>query len=94
MQDWNYFLKCWNLYKKSTGITGDTILSELLECCSEELDRDIHRVHYDIDTKSEKEILEAMKERAVIIENPVVAQVTHLNMKQGRVRRLGPGTLL
>ena len=83
MQDWAYFIKCWNIYKKSTGITGDMLKSELLECCDEQLDKDIHRIHPDIDTKEEKDILEAIKSRAVITENAVVAQVNLMNMKQG-----------
>ena len=83
MQDWIYFIRRWNVYKKSTGISGDMLKSELLECCDEQLDMDIHRIHPDIDTKEEKVILEAIKSRAVITENPVVAQVNFMNMKQG-----------
>ena len=83
MQAWAYFIRCWNVYKKSTGISGEMLKSELLECCNEQLDMDIHRIHPDIDTKDEKDILEAIKNRAVITENPVVAQVNLMNMKQG-----------
>lgn len=83
MQEWTYFLKCWNTYKKSTGITGDMIKSELMECLDERLDMDIHRIHPNIHNKEEDQILEAIKDRAVITENPVVAQVTLMNMKQG-----------
>ena len=83
MQEWAYFTRCWSVYKKSTGISGDMLKSELLECCDEQLDMDIHRIHPDIDTKEEKDILAAIKDRAVITENPVVAQVNLMNMKQG-----------
>ena len=83
MQEWAYFNRCWNVYKKSTGISGDILTSELLDCCDEQLDMDIHRIHPDIDTKEEKFILEAIKDRAVITENPIVAQVNLMNMKQG-----------
>ena len=83
MQEWNYFNKCWIQYKKSTGISGDILKSELLDCCEEQLDMDIHRIHPDIYSKEEDQILAAIKERAVIIENPVVAQVNLMNMKQG-----------
>ena len=83
MQEWSYFNRNWNVYKKSTGISGDILTSELLDCCDEQLDMDIHRIHPDIDTKEEKFILEAIKDRAVITENPIVAQVNLMNMKQG-----------
>ena len=83
MQEWTYFLRCWDTYKKSTGITGDTMKSELMECCEERLDMIIHRIHPNIHNKDEDQILEAIKDRAVITENPVVAQVTLMSMKQG-----------
>ena len=83
MQEWTYFLRRWDTYKKSTGITGDTMKSELMECCDEKLDMDIHRIHPNIHNKNENLILEAIKDRAVITENPVVAQVTLMSMKQG-----------
>ena len=50
--------------------------SEPMECCEERLDMDIHRIHPNIDNKDEEQILKAIKDRAVITENPVVAQVT------------------
>lgn len=90
LQDWTYFLRCWQLYKKSTNIRGDLMVCELLDCCSEELAKDIDRTHSEIDTMNEEEILTAIKERAVIIENPVVAQVTHMNMKQGAGEKIRP----
>ena len=60
MQDWSYFMKNWTLYKKSTSITGDMIITELLDFCDEELDSDIHRTYLD---KSKTEILAAIKDR-------------------------------
>ena len=42
-EDWNYFLTRWADYEEATGITGKTLILQLLECCDEKLRRDLTR---------------------------------------------------
>ena len=42
-EDWSYFSSRWTQYKKTTGLTGEDIMTQLLECCNEQLRRDHHR---------------------------------------------------
>ena len=42
-EDWSYFEASWKQYKQATGLTGDDIVTQLLECCTEQLRRDHHR---------------------------------------------------
>ena len=36
-EDWNYFKTRWNQYKTATNLQGEEIISQLMECCSEQL---------------------------------------------------------
>ena len=40
-EDWNYFLLRWNDYVEATKVTGKDEVLQLLECCDEELRRDV-----------------------------------------------------
>ena len=42
-EDWSYFKSRWDQYKKATSLTGEDLITQLLECCSESLRRDHHR---------------------------------------------------
>ena len=42
-EDWNYFDARWAEYKAATGITGRELVLQLLECCDEELQKDLTR---------------------------------------------------
>ena len=42
-EDWVYFLARWEEYKKATGLKGDDLIIQLMECCCESLRRDHHR---------------------------------------------------
>ncbi len=42
-EDWNYFLTRWADYEEATGITGKSVILQLLECCDEKLRRDLIR---------------------------------------------------
>ena len=42
-EDWRYFLQRWEEYKKATGIQGEELVLQLLECCEETLRRDLSR---------------------------------------------------
>ena len=42
-EDWAYFLSRWTAYKKATGLEGDDIIMQLMECCCEQLRKDHFR---------------------------------------------------
>ena len=42
-EDWVYFKSRWSDYKKATAISGDEIVTQLMECCCENIRRDHHR---------------------------------------------------
>ena len=42
-EDWSYFLTRWEEYCKATKLRGDEKILQLLECCEEQLRKDITR---------------------------------------------------
>ena len=42
-EDWAYFLSRWDAYKKATGLIGDDVILQLMECCCEQLRKDHYR---------------------------------------------------
>ncbi len=92
-QDWNYFTTRWIDYKTATRITGNEVLVQLLECCEEQLRKDLTQSlgSSPLD-KTETEILAAMKNLAIREENVMVARATLSTMRQERgesVRKFG-----
>lgn len=82
--DWNYFETRWTDYVEATAISGKTLIMQLLECCDEQLRRDLTRnTSGSLTSKSSKEILESMKKLAVREENPMVARAELHSMIQG-----------
>ena len=82
-QDWKYFETRWADYKQATNITGSEVIVQLLECCEEQLRRDLTRsVGSTLIQKTEDEILTAMKLLAVREENIMVARATLSSMHQ------------
>ena len=99
-EDWAYFLSRWDEYKRATALTGDDVVIQLMECCSEELRRDHHRTFPKVegDTATESSRLLQLKQLAVRKKNRAVNRVKLGTMKQdkgepvrkfcGRVRSL------
>ena len=83
-EDWSYFSSRWNDYVQATRVAGHDRIIQLLECCDEQLRKDLTRSHGSLTTKTEVDILAAIKTLAVRQENTMVARVTLLNMKQDR----------
>ena len=83
-EDWRYFTSLWESYADATKITGKIYNIQLLECCDEELRRDIHRTYGDLSAKPVKDVLEAIKKMAVQQENLMVARVKLHNMNQDK----------
>ena len=84
-EDWAYFESRWKDYVDATKVTGKDKVVQLLECCDEELRKDLTRnAGGSLANKSEKDVLEAIKKLAVRAENAMVARVHLHNMKQDR----------
>ena len=44
-EDWAYFMSRWEHYKKAANVTGDNVVTQLMDCCNEQLRREHHRRH-------------------------------------------------
>ena len=82
-EDWQYFTTRWKEYAAATKLAeGDKVL-QLLECCDEELRRDLTRTAGG--TLSEKtltEVMQAIQKLAVREENIMIARFTLHQMVQ------------
>ena len=84
-EDWSYFLSRWDDYVRATKVTGQDKIIQLLECCDEQLRKDLTRSNAgSLINKTEAEILAAIKTIAVRQENTMVARVALSNMRQDR----------
>ena len=81
---WSYFITRWGEYKSGTTLVGHDVVAQLLECCDEELRKDLTRAAgKSLINSAEKDVLTAMKALAVRSENTMVARVALSNMRQG-----------
>ena len=99
-EDWSYFKARWTHYKQATGLKGEDIVTQLLECCTEPLRRDHHRTFSADGTAAATEtaVLAELKQIAVCKRNKAVNRVKLSTLKQdkgepvrkfaGRVRSL------
>ena len=84
-EDWQYFKSRWNDYVRATKLTGTDKVIQLLECCDDQLRKDLTRTaNGTLAEKTEDEVLTAMRSLAVREENTMVARVTLQNMRQDR----------
>lgn len=84
-EEWTYFTTRWKEYRDGTKLKGADVVSQLLECCSEQLRKDLTRAAGgSLLTKTEKVVLKAIETLAVRRENVMVARVTLHNMTQDR----------
>jgi hypothetical protein len=82
-EDWSYFISRWNDYVTATKVSGKDKVIQLLECCDEQLRKDLTRTTGGTLTNStEEDVLKAMKRLAVRVENTMVARVALHNMHQ------------
>ena len=87
-EDWSYFISRWKEYKKATNLQGDEeIVSQLMECCTEQLRRDHHRTYLTAEqtnAATEDTRLDEIKKIAVSKKNVTVNRVKLGTMKQDR----------
>ena len=84
-EDWSYFTSRWTQYKKATGLTGEDIVTQLLECCNEQLRRDHHRTFSGAtETNDEETVIAQLKQIAVCKRNLAVNRVKVGSLVQDR----------
>ena len=82
-EEWAYFLSRWSDYVDATKVTGRDKVVQLLECCDEQLHKDLTQsAGGSLTGKTEDKVLKAIKKLAVREENTMVARVTLHNMRQ------------
>lgn len=84
-EEWSYFLTRWQDYAEATKVTGKDKVVQLLECCDEQLRKDLTRnAGGSLTHKTIDEVMAAIKKLAVREENTMVACVQLHNMHQDR----------
>ena len=84
-EEWSYFMTRWTDYAEATKVQGKDKVIQLLECCEEQLRKDLTRTAGgSLTNKTAEEVLEAIKKLAVREENAMVARVQLHNMRQDR----------
>ena len=86
-EEWDYFLVRWRDYVEATKVTGKDRTIQLLECCDDQLRKDVTRsigMGRTLTDRPEEEILTLVRRLAVREENTMVARVALHNMRQDR----------
>ncbi|CAB4041678.1 Hypothetical predicted protein, partial [Paramuricea clavata] len=84
-EEWSYFITRWQEYAEATKIQGKEKVIQLLECCDENLRKDMTRNEGgSLVDKTADEVMAAIKKLAVRAENIMVARVELHNMQQDR----------
>jgi hypothetical protein len=80
-EDWSYLLTRWQDYDKATKLTGKDKVLQQLECCDEQLRKDLTRnTGGSLTNKTVDEVTEAIKKLAVREENTMAARI-HLQQQ-------------
>ena len=84
-EEWSFFLTRWQDYVEATKVTSKDRVVQLLECCDEQLCKDLTRnTGGSLTNKTVVEVMAAIKKLAVREENTMIARVQLHNMKQDR----------
>jgi hypothetical protein len=82
-EEWSCFLTRWEEYKTATKLSGSDVVIQLLECCEEDLRKDLTRAAGGtLTNKPEVEVIRQMKLLAVRQENVLVARIELYEMQQ------------
>ena len=79
--DWKFFESEWRRYKRSTGLTGQSIMDQLWACASDNVKKRCHQSGA-TDLTSEDQLLEMMKKLSIKAQNNLVNVVEFLSMAQ------------
>ena len=86
-EDWQYFKSRWGDYVKATKLEGTDRVIQLLECCDDQLRKDLTtNAGGSLTGMTEEQVLQAIKTLAIREENTMVARVALHNMRQDRDR--------
>ena len=89
-EDWQYFTSRWGDYVRATKLEGTDRVIQLLECCDDQLRKDLARnAGGTLTGMTEDEVLKDMKTLAIREDNIMVARVTLHNMRQDRDEPFG-----
>ena len=84
-EDWQYFKSRWGDYVRATKLEGTDRVIQLLECCDDQLCKDLTRnAGGTLIEMTEEQVFEAIKTLAIREENTMVARVALHNMRQDR----------
>ena len=83
-EDWEFFLVRWREYKLATNIQGQQMISQLIECADNDLQKAIYRVYGSLADYTEENALKEIRKLAVKLENVLVARVDLHNLTQDR----------
>ena len=82
-EDWAYFKTRWEEYSLATGLDDNSKVPQLLECCDEQLRRDLTRAAGGtLASHTEDNVLAAIRKLAVREDNTMVARFALHNMQQ------------
>ena len=79
---WNVFISRWDMFKDGTALAGKETIQQLFQCCDEDLSEDILRCNKECTSGTEKQLLAAIKNLAVIPVAITVRRSELLSMKQ------------
>ena len=87
-EDWEYFLSRWSDYKNATNLSSGDVVTQLMECCCEQLRRDHHRMFVSASNQggsvTEATRLSELKQIAVRKRNKAVNRVKLGALKQDK----------
>ena len=83
-ETWAYFVQRWTDYKQATQLNDSDTVFQLLECCDEELRKDLTRTYGALASSGEETVLKNIKTLAVRKENVMAARVKLQQMRQDR----------
>ena len=77
----------WDIFKKGADAPTDHIVNQLCQCYDKDLEEDLFKHFEDISTIDEQELLQAIKQMAVI-STVSVRKTELLSMRQGHGQRI------
>ena len=81
-EDWNTFVKKWNLFKNGTDIPTTQVTTHLWQCCDPDLEAELFKDVQDIATITEADLLNSIKRLAVISIAASVRRAEFLSLHQ------------
>ena len=89
-EDWQYFITRWEEYASATKLSQPDRVLQLLECCDEQLRRDLTRAAGGtLSAKPENDVMKAMRKLAVREENTMVARFSLHQISHEKIQNWG-----